>query len=76
VATELCADARASVLIKNLGTVTVDLGTSAVTAGTGFPLAAGESVTLEFRDETEDVYAITSATPVTCVLAVLRVVIP
>lgn len=57
--------------IKNTdATNAVDLGTSTVTAGTGYPLAAGETITLD-ADPGDGVYAIRSA-GADVVLAILR----
>jgi hypothetical protein len=58
-------------VIKNTdATNAADIGTSAVTAGTGFPLAAGASITIEV-DAGDVLYAIRSAAA-DVVLAVLQ----
>lgn len=66
------ADAGGRTLtVKNLdATNAADLGTSAVTAGTGFPLAAGATVQVELEGD-EVLFAIRSAAA-DVVLAVLR----
>lgn len=57
--------------IKNIdATNAVDIGASAVTAGTGYPLAAGETLTID-ADPGDGVYAIRSA-GADVVLAILR----
>ena len=40
----------AAVEVLNLGTASIDIGDSTVTSGAGRPLAAGESVWVEFSD--------------------------
>lgn len=58
-------------VIKNTnGTVAVDLGPVGVTAGAGFDLAAGATITVEL-DSGEVLYAIRSAAA-DAILAVLR----
>lgn len=74
-ATALCASGRQSVLVKNLGSVSVDVGAATVAYGAGFPLAPGESLTIELREEPAIVYAITSGSGVTCVVGVMKVAI-
>jgi hypothetical protein len=60
-----------SLLIRNLdATNAADLGTSTVTAGTGFPLAAGQTVEVR-ADAGNGLFAIRSAAA-DVVLAVLR----
>lgn len=50
-----------AVALTNRGGGAVDLGGSAVTSGSGYQLAAGETVTLDL-EITEEVYAISAAT--------------
>lgn len=38
---------RSSLMVRNMGTVTIDLGGSTITAGTGFQLRAGESLSID-----------------------------
>jgi hypothetical protein len=55
---------RKSVIVKNLGSVAVYVGPATVTAGNGFELRAGESVTLETRALIQGLAA--SGTPSVC----------
>ncbi|MBR1173908.1 hypothetical protein JQ617_08080 [Bradyrhizobium sp. KB893862 SZCCT0404] len=59
--------ARDTVMIRNIGSNTVYVGGSNVTSSTGFPINAGEALTLE---STIDVYAITASG--TSVVAILE----
>lgn len=62
---------RSSIALKNMGGVTVDLGSSTVTAGAGYPLAAGESLSLDLVAADAGIYG--AAASGSCVVAVLQV---
>lgn len=61
-----------SILIKNIGSIDVDLGGATVAAGAGFPLAAGGEVAMDLQGWSGGLYAVTaSATAVVCVLRIV-----
>lgn len=51
----------AAVEVKNLGSVSIDIGDSSVTSGAGRPLEAGESFSLEIEDVAFSGYGISSS---------------
>lgn len=55
-------DTRKSVLIRNRGTVIVYLGTGTVSSTTGFPLDAGEAMTIQTTAQVKAIAASSSAT--------------
>ena len=54
-----------SILVKNKGSADVDLGPSGVTAGAGFALSAGESVSVDLSPG-ESLYGIAASGTVSC----------
>lgn len=61
--------AGASVAVKNVGAVTVYVGGSGVTTAAGYPLAAGEAISLDVG-KTDEVYGIVATG--TCEVRVLE----
>lgn len=55
-----------SVLVRNRGSVSVDLGGSDVTTGNGFELEAGEAVTLDLATSDGGLYGIAASGTVRC----------
>ena len=61
VATLVVASDKQAVVIRNLGTASIDLGGSGVTSGTGYPLGPGESVSIDLIGSPGAVYGIAAA---------------
>lgn len=61
-----------SAIIKNLGGAAVDLGSSTVATGAGYPLGAGEALTVDFVD-TAPLYAVTASGTISLAVMVVRV---
>jgi len=57
-------------LLRNKGVISIDLGSAAVASGSGFELAAGEAVSMEFAFG-DSLYGITASS--TCRVDVLKV---
>ena len=62
-----------SVLVKNLdASASVDVGPSTVTSGAGYPLAAGESVSMDLSGTGAIVYAIAGSGTVSVAVVVVN----
>lgn len=50
-----------SFAVANVGAATIYIGGSGVTTATGFPIAAGESMSFDLRSATDEIYGIVAS---------------